>query len=37
MKINDLIKVGVKSLKEKEIEEPILKMRLLIASVLNRK
>ncbi len=36
MKINDLIKVGVKSLKEKEIEEPILKMRLLIASVLNR-
>jgi len=36
MKINELIKVGVKKLKEKEIEEPILKMRLLISSVLNK-
>lgn len=36
MKINELIKVGIKRLKEKEIEEPVLKMRLLIASALNK-
>lgn len=36
MRINELIKVGVKRLKEKEIEEPVLKMRLLVASALNK-
>lgn len=36
MKINELMKVGTNILKEKEIEEPILKMRLLISSVLNK-
>lgn len=36
MKINELMKVGTDILKEKEIEEPILKMRLLISSVLNK-
>ncbi len=36
MKINELMKVGTNILKEKEIDEPILKMRLLISSVLNK-
>lgn len=36
MKINELMKVGTDILKEEEIEEPILKMRLLISSVLNK-
>lgn len=36
MTINEIIKNGIINLKEKNIEEPLLKIRLLVASVLNK-
>ena len=36
MTINEIVKNGIINLKEKNIEEPILKIRMLVASVLNK-
>ena len=36
MTINEIVKKGIINLKEKNIEEPLLKMRILVASVLNK-
>lgn len=36
MTINEIVKNGIIKLKEKNIEEPLLKIRLLVASVLNK-
>lgn len=36
MTINEIIRTGVLSLKENNIEEPLLKMRILVATVLNK-
>lgn len=36
MTINEIVKNGIINLKEKNIEEPLLKIRLLVASVLNK-
>ena len=36
MKINEIIKKGIDELKENNIEEPILKMRILVANIINK-
>ena len=33
MTINEIVKKGIINLKEKKIEEPLVKMRMLVASV----